>query len=100
MDIRAGEIFCCPKVNEFDLELIVEEDVLRLEVAMHDFILIMQGADSLDYMHCKVLEDGLSNNTVKLGVFPKLSVGWAFHLQEEVELILEGLPKSHNIFAV
>jgi hypothetical protein len=59
---------------------------------MHDLILIMQGIDSLDDMCSEVLEDTLSYYTVKLGVVPKLAIGWTFHLQEEVQLILEGLP--------
>lgn len=59
---------------------------------MHDLILIMQGIDSLDDMGSEVLEDTLPNDPVKLGVVPKLAIGWAFHLQEKVKLILEGFP--------
>lgn len=67
---------------------------------MHDLILIMQGIDSLNDMGSEVLEDRLSNYTVKLGVVPKLAIGWTFHLQEKVKLILEGLPQSHNILTI
>lgn len=80
MNIRAGEILCCSKVNQLDFELVIEQDVLRLEVTMHDVILIMQGIDSLNDMGSKVLEDRLSNDAVKLGMVPKLAIGWAFHL--------------------
>lgn len=80
MDIRTGEVLSSSKVNQFDFELVIEQDVLRLEVTMHDLILIMQGIDSLDDMGSEVLKNRLSNDTVELRMVPKLAIGWAFHL--------------------
>ena len=80
LDIRTGEIFSCSKVNQLYLELIVEKYVLRLEVTMHDIVLIVQGINCLDDMGCIVLEDGLSNNAVEFRMVPKLAISRAFHL--------------------
>lgn len=80
MDIRTGEVLSSSKVNQFDFELVIEQDVLRLEVTMHDLILIMQGIHSLDDMGSEVLKNRLSNDTVELRMVPKLAIGWAFHL--------------------
>ncbi len=47
-----------------------------------------------------VFEFGLSNDTIKLGLFPNLALAWTLHLQEKMEVILEGLPEAHHIVTI
>lgn len=100
LDVWPGEVLGRSEVNEFDLMLVVEEDVLGFEVSVHNLVFVMDYWNGFEEMAYVVFELWLANDPVEFRLVPNLAVGWAIHLQKEMNFVLEGLPQANHILTV
>lgn len=67
---------------------------------MDDLVLIMDYRNCLQSMADIIIEERFPNYSIEFGLVPQLSILWALHLQEEVDLVLEGLIQPHHIITI
>ena len=65
LDIRPRKILGCTKINNLYLMSIVKQDVLWLEVAMHDLVLVVDDGHRLQDVTNIVSKQRFSNDPVK-----------------------------------
>lgn len=82
LDVRPRKILRSAKINNLYLVFIVEEDVLGLQVAVHDLVLVVNDRDSLEDVANVVFEQRLPNYPVKFRLLPQLPPLRAVHLQK------------------
>jgi hypothetical protein len=82
LDVRPRKILRSAKIDNLYLVFIVEQDVLGLQVAVHDLVLVVNDRDSLEDVADVVFEQRLPNYPVKFRLLPQLPPLRAIHLQK------------------
>lgn len=82
LDVRPRKILRSAKINNFYLVFIAEQDVLGLQVAMHDLVLVVNDGHSLEDVAHVVFEQSFPHCSVKFRLVPQLPPLGAVHLQE------------------
>lgn len=95
-----GKVFRRPEVDQFEPMVLGQDDILGLEVPVDNLVLLVKSAHGFEKVGDVIFVEGLPRDPVEASLVPEFTSLGVLHLEEEMNLVLEGPVEIDRIVPV